>query len=183
MQLQLITCLVLASIITRAAVMYTPESTLIKRQVLDGPKSGSKGSNSKVEGYSDEIVSDPDIGSNGEKPNGESSTDKRSNGEKPNGESSTDKRSNGEKPNGESSTDKRSNGEKPNDESSTDKKSNDEKPNNLYPNSVKTRNHAPQNEEQQNGCMRCCLEFLDDDDYQYESGLQILNRLEADKGE
>ncbi|KAH6584591.1 hypothetical protein BASA60_000910 [Batrachochytrium salamandrivorans] len=62
MQLQLITCVVFASIVTNAAVMHTPESTLIKRQVLDGSKSNSKGSNSKVKGYSDEIVSDPDMG-------------------------------------------------------------------------------------------------------------------------
>ncbi|KAH6567674.1 hypothetical protein BASA62_005962 [Batrachochytrium salamandrivorans] len=62
MQLQIITCVVFAFIATKAAVMYVPESALIKRQVLDGPESSSKGSNSKVEGYSDKISIEPDMG-------------------------------------------------------------------------------------------------------------------------
>ncbi|KAJ1342493.1 hypothetical protein BSLG_002935 [Batrachochytrium salamandrivorans] len=153
MQLQIITCVVFAFIATKAAVMYVPESALIKRQVLDGPESSSKGSNSKVEGYSDKISIEPDMGKkpprlsqtafepedirptskqpNYERSNGDQPTDKTSSSKESAGINPDDKRPNDEKPSGKQPTDKTSSGKQPNDEKPTSKTPNDKKPHRL----------------------------------------------------
>ncbi|KAH6574098.1 hypothetical protein BASA60_005694 [Batrachochytrium salamandrivorans] len=184
MQLQIITCVVFAFIATKAAVMYVPESALIKRQVLDGPESSSKGSNSKVEGYSDKISIEPDMG---KKPPRLSQTAfepedirvtfcqmKKAGIRSSKGD---DKRPNDEKPSGKQPTDKTSSGKQPNDEKPTSKTPNDKKPHrlsqttlgpedsNVSSRQVKKAGIRPSNADRCYKCASCVLGQDSDDEY------------------